>query len=88
MRDSVRRCLSMPTGTASRTVRVRVQLHPDGSLVGEPTVVGRSTNAEAAALAHAAVRAIVRCAPYVMPEDLITSPYLWTQQTLRFTSKR
>jgi membrane protein involved in colicin uptake len=88
IREGVQRCYSVPSDAAGRAVKVRMQLNPDGSLAGKPAVLGRLTDNGQRLLAQAAVRAIVRCAPYVMPDDLRGSPYLWTGQTLHFKSDR
>ncbi len=84
VRESVKRCFSTPPGTGGRAVTVTIQLHPDGSVAGRPEVAKHPSDPRTKALAAAAVRAVLRCAPYAMPEDLRAKPFLWTRQTIKF----
>jgi colicin import membrane protein len=88
LRGSIGRCFSAPREAAGRSVTVIVQLNTDGSIVGAPAAARHAADPGTKALAAAAMRAIRRCAPYAMPDELRAKPFLWSRQTLRFTSER
>ena len=78
MDAQVSRCFNPPTGgrdVMDMTVTVRLRLDPQGRILDQPVVVGQTgagagNQAYAQALASAARRAILRCAPYNLPADL------------------
>jgi outer membrane biosynthesis protein TonB len=77
------RCWNPPVAVREATtlvVAVRITLLPDGSLSGEPQIVGiaRASDPLAQVAAEAAIRAVVQCAPFgdiLRPENYA----LWNQ---------
>jgi outer membrane biosynthesis protein TonB len=77
------RCWNPPVAVREATtlvVAVRITLLPDGSLSGEPQIVGiaRASDPLAQVAAEAAIRAVVQCAPFgdiLKPENYA----LWNQ---------
>lgn len=63
----VARCWNPPAG-ATGSVTVHMQLRPDGSVTGTPTVNGLAS----AGVAKAAIHAVTFCAPYRLPQDRYT----------------
>lgn len=59
--QQIQRCWNIPYGETPTKISVRVKLARDGSIQGKPEVLNASPNGPFAA---AAVRAILRCAPY------------------------
>lgn len=80
MRAQVQRCWNIPVVKDDAEelydlkVSVQFQLAPDGNLIGQPKVVkgGGDTGIEKAA-AEAAMRAVIRCAPYKLPPEKYAS---------------
>lgn len=78
MDAQVSRCFNPPTGGSDvmkMTVSVRLRLDPQGRIVDPPVVIDQTgvtegNRAYAQALASAARRAILRCAPYSLPAKL------------------
>jgi TonB C terminal len=89
VRQMVERCWNPPLGSEKLGqiwVTIRVTLRQDGSVASVPELVGHSgvkseNTAIAQALADSARRAILRCAPYVLPEE---QHRLWRDLELRF----
>ena len=77
------RCWNPPVAVREATtlvVAVQITLLPDGSLSGEPQIVGiaRASDPLAQVAAEAAIRAVVQCAPFgdiLKPENYA----LWNQ---------
>ncbi len=63
----VARCWN-PPARATGSVTVHMQLRPDGSIAGMPTVNGLAS----AGVAKAALHAATFCAPYHLPQDHYT----------------
>jgi hypothetical protein len=87
MMAQILRCASFPTGAediARMRVMVRIQLLPDGRVVGQPTIVETegqtSDNAPTFRVFTEAVkRAILRCQPYTLPADKYEA---WREQDI------
>lgn len=79
LRQQISRCWNPPVavlGADELIIAIRLQLNPDGSLVGPPSIdgnVGTSQQATAEiafrAAAESALRAVRRCAPYDLPAE-------------------
>lgn len=73
MRSAVKRCWNINSGLEGAeelAVVVQIRLKPDGALDGAPQVMNRQSNPYFADAANSALRAIVQCAPYDLPEHL------------------
>lgn len=87
MDAQVSRCFNPPTGgrdVRDMTVTVRLRLDPQGRILDQPVVVSQTgvtagNQAYAQALASAARRAILRCAPYNLPAELAP---IWAGQEM------
>ncbi|MEO1658851.1 MAG: hypothetical protein AAFR65_14150 [Pseudomonadota bacterium] len=84
-------CYDQPTGVPNAdeiVVRVRINLSPEGEIVGDPDVlnarqIALSNNSWWRATRDRAVRAVVACAPYdYLPPDRY---YVWSEMTLNFS---
>ncbi len=65
-------CSKMPGGGGgidTPVVQVQFRLHPDGSLDGEPRLVGGGSSPLYNLAADASIRAIKQCAPFDLPPD-------------------
>jgi len=85
LRGQVSRCWSPPAGVSeagSLRVSIRMQLDPSGGLEGRPVLVdgGGGTPIERAA-SEAALRAVIRCAPYQLPAEKYDT---WSEVILNF----
>ena len=80
----VARCFVRPEKSAGAKATLRFYLQIDGTLRAPPQLLEQSATQAQLALANAASRAIERCAPFKVPEELRGSPYLWTTQTIVF----
>lgn len=70
LRAQIQACWNPPAGAADAKeliVKVRLMLNQDGSLSGEPSVVGGSSGGFFQVAAESAMRAIRRCQPYKLP---------------------
>lgn len=87
MDAQVSRCFNPPTGgsdVANMTVTLRLRLDPEGKIVDPPVIVRQTgmtegNRAYAQALASAARRAVIKCAPYDLPKELAP---VWAGQEL------
>lgn len=92
MKSMVERCWNPPLGGVdidSLRVTVRIALNLDGTLVTNPEIVGHSgttpaNQGYARAFAESTRRAILRCAPYLLPQD---DYRLWADQELTFDTR-
>ena len=73
----VARCWN-PPAKATGSVTVHVQLRPDGSVTGIPTVNGLAS----AGVAKAAIHAVIFCSPYRLPQDRYTD---WAHSSVTLT---
>ncbi|MBO0664051.1 hypothetical protein LQ948_15560 [Jiella sp. MQZ9-1] len=85
LRGQVSRCWSPPAGVSdagSLRVTIRMRLDPSGGLEGRPELVdgGNGSPMERAA-GEAALRAVMRCAPYNLPADKYDT---WSEVILNF----
>lgn len=67
LRSHLAQCWSPPTGVTEAkelVVQVRFQLTQDGTLIAEPQIMNRSSNALFQIAAESVMRAVHRCAPY------------------------
>ena len=63
------------------SVRMHFELRSDGSIVGAPRVLNSENTAFFLAAADSAVRAVMQCQPYNLPESLYSH---WKAVTLNF----
>ncbi len=83
LKSRLYRCWNPPVAVreaAALVIEVRITLLPDGSLSGQPTIVGvgQASDPLAQVAAEAAIRAVVQCAPFgdiLKPENYV----LWNQ---------
>lgn len=72
MRQAVSRCWNINAGLEGierMIVRIEVRLRPDGSLADTPKIVNPTGSPLFRDAADSAMRALIACAPYVMPPD-------------------
>lgn len=89
MKAMVERCWNPPLGGVEidrLRVTLRIALNQDGTLTAPPEVVAHSgvtpaNQSYARAFAESTRRAILRCAPYLLPQEQYA---LWSQQELNF----
>lgn len=85
LRGQVSQCWSPPAGVSeagSLRVTIRMRLDPSGGLEGRPEIVdGGSGSAIERAAAEAALRAVMRCAPYTLPAEKYDT---WSEVLLNF----
>lgn len=70
LRAQIQACWNPPAGAANAEdiiVKVRLQLHQDGSLSAQPTLMNRGSHPIFRIAAESAMRAIRRCQPYHLP---------------------
>ena len=70
--SEVKRCWTVPDGWSDPrqvSLTLRFQLHPDGTLDGEPAVVEFPATPIGATAAKAAIKAVTQCGPYRLPKD-------------------
>ncbi|MBO0904450.1 hypothetical protein J1C47_12440 [Jiella sp. MQZ13P-4] len=85
LRGQVSQCWSPPAGVSEAgalRVTIRMRLDPSGGLEGRPELVegGGGSTVERAA-ADAALRAVIRCAPYKLPAEKYDT---WSEVLLNF----
>lgn len=85
LRGQVSQCWSPPAGVSeagSLRVTIRMRLDPSGGLEGRPELVdgGNGSTVERAA-GEAALRAVIRCAPYTLPPEKYDT---WSEVLLNF----
>ncbi|MGE0502134.1 MAG: TonB family protein [Rhizobiaceae bacterium] len=69
-REQVQRCWNIPAGGETQTVSVQFDLARDGTVIGKPVIIaGGGTSGLQKAAAEAARRAVMRCAPYNLPQE-------------------
>lgn len=85
LRGQVSQCWSPPAGVSeagSLRVTIRMRLDPSGGLEGRPDIIdGGSGSAIERAAAEAALRAVMRCAPYTLPAEKYDT---WSEVLLNF----
>jgi hypothetical protein len=89
MKAMVERCWNPPLGGVDidqLRVTVRIALNLDGTLVANPDIVSHTgvtpaNQSYARAFAESTRRAILRCAPYLLPQE---DYRLWSEQELTF----
>ncbi len=84
----MRKCWTVPAGAVNAqglVVRIKIFLRPDGSIAQPPQLINTSRllagGSQFRAAADSAMRAIRRCAPFVMPADKYAS---WREIDLNF----
>jgi hypothetical protein len=85
LKAQVEACWIIPTGwTHPRevSVTIRFALNRDGTVNGAPTVVEFPASQYGQVSADNAIRAVLRCGPYNLPEEKYD---LWSEVQLRFT---
>ncbi len=91
LRAAMLRCYDQPTGVPDAdeiVVRIRINLSPEGEIVGDPDVlnarqIALSNNSWWRATRDRAVRAVIDCQPYdyFSPDRY----YIWSEMTLNFS---
>ncbi|NDW04264.1 hypothetical protein [Jiella pacifica] len=85
LRGQVSQCWSPPAGVSeagSLRVTIRMRLDPSGGLEGRPELVdGGSGSTIERAAGDAALRAVIRCAPYKLPPEKYDT---WSEVLLNF----
>lgn len=85
LRSQITRCWVIPTGWTNPrevSVRVRFALNPDGTVSGMPTVTEYPASQYGPVAADNAVRAVMQCGPYALPQEKYDQ---WSEVELRFT---
>ena len=73
--------LAGAAGAEDIVVSMIMALERDGSIAGRPRVLNSGSNPYFRATADAAVRAVLRCAPYQLPEEKYAA---WNEVKLNF----
>lgn len=84
LRSQVSECWSPPAGAVDAgDLRIRLQFRMDrsGNVVGQPEILAGPAGSFGYAASRAAVRAVLRCAPYQLPADKYD---LWKDTILNF----
>ncbi len=84
LRAQIIPCFSPPVGAAGAediVVALLMSLDEDGSVIGRPRIVNSGTNPYFRPTADAAVRAVLRCAPYRLPEEKYAA---WNEVKVNF----
>lgn len=84
LRARISQCWSPPVGglgSDAIRVKIRMQLTQEGMLVADPEVVNRESSPFFMAAADSAVRAVMLCQPYSLPESKYA---LWRDMILNF----
>ena len=84
LRDRLKKCWNVPPGAreAEITVRVKFRLDQAGNVIGEPQILGGSSDALFSVTAQSAVSAVLECQAYdFFPQDRYD---LWSEITIRF----
>lgn len=89
MRQAVSRCWNINAGLdgiQQIVVKIEVRLSQSGELVGEPRIVNNNASPVFQDAAASAKRALVQCAPYVLPPDKYAGG--WEHMILTFDPAR
>jgi colicin import membrane protein len=89
MRQAVSRCWNINAGVdgiQQMVVKVEIRLTPEGRLASSPRVVNTMASPVFRDAADSAVRALVQCEPYVLPEDKYAGG--WEHMILTFDPAR
>ncbi len=84
LRAQVSRCWQPPAGIINRPagpVRLRLALSRDGFLSMPPQIIGGPGDTQGDVLAESATRAVIRCQPFVLPEQKFAT---WRDMILVF----
>ena len=84
LRARIAQCWNPPPGglgAGDITVKLRLKLNEDGTLVGYPTVANSGSSPFFQAAADSAVRAVYQCQPYALPAEKYA---LWRDMILNF----
>jgi outer membrane biosynthesis protein TonB len=88
LRAKIAQCWNPPPGGLGADaiiVKLRLQLNPDGSLIGYPTVANWGGSPFFQAAADSAVRAVFQCQPYDLPADKFD---VWRDMILTFDPRQ
>ncbi len=88
LRAKIAQCWNPPPGGLGADaiiVKLRLQLNPDGSLIGYPTVANWGGSPFFQAAADSAVRAVFQCQPYDLPADKYG---VWRDMILTFDPRQ
>jgi hypothetical protein len=88
LRAKIAQCWNPPPGGLGADaiiVKLRLQLNPDGSLIGYPTVANWGDSPFFQAAADSAVRAVFQCQPYDLPADKFD---VWRDMILTFDPRQ
>ncbi len=80
----IAQCWNPPVGglgAADLAVKLRIQLRKDGTLKQPPRLVNRQSSPFFQAAADSAIRAVLQCQPYSMPQAKYA---VWKDMILRF----
>jgi len=89
MRQAVSRCWNINAGLdgiQQMVVKVEIRLTPEGRLASPPRVVNNQPSPVFRDAADSAVRALVQCEPYILPEDKYAGG--WEHMILSFDPAR
>ena len=84
IRSKMARCWNPPTGlqnAGSLQVKFKLSLKPNGELLGNPVSQTTASDALTRAAVESARRALIRCAPYGLPQDTYD---VWKEMVLNF----
>lgn len=84
LRARIAQCWNPPPGGLGAEeilVRIRLKLNEDGTLVGYPSVTNHGGSPFFQAAADSAVRAVIQCQPYALPNEKYA---LWRDMILNF----
>ena len=84
LRGAIEKCYIVPAGAENAEdlkVTVRVKLTKEGEIDGTPEVSGPGGSAVQRAAIESARRAVMRCAPYTLPQDKYDT---WSSVTVNF----
>ncbi|WP_137388163.1 hypothetical protein [Rhodoligotrophos defluvii] len=84
LRSQIQRCWNPPTGVMDApnlVVKLRIGFNIDGTVAGDPVVTNTGSSPLFQVAADAAVRAVLRCQPYQMPQEKYDS---WRDVILNF----
>ncbi|MEM7566930.1 MAG: hypothetical protein AAF321_06825 [Pseudomonadota bacterium] len=88
LRRRLAQCWTPPLGARGAetlTVKVNMQLNPDGTVRGAPRIVDAPFGPAADAAAQAATRAVLQCQPYALPPEKYD---LWQDITINFDPRQ
>ncbi|MGF7162198.1 outer membrane biosynthesis protein TonB [Rhodoligotrophos appendicifer] len=84
LRSQIEKCWNPPVGVSDAQnliVKLRIAFNMDGSVVGYPEIMNSGGSPLFQVAADSAVRAVMRCAPYQMPQEKYES---WRDVILNF----